>query len=104
MREGRIDMGAYESLSSDMVIWTVNDEWMNGIEPETGRDVFIEGNLRVGTDYESFPAKSLTMQPGGKLTIESGNSVTVTNEITNNAGPADFVVASGANLIQTDNN
>src|SRR5690606_26368400 len=104
LRDKITDMGEYEALRSGMAVWTINNELMSGIQPAVDRDVFIEGNSSVGTDSESFSAQTLTVQPGGKLTIEGGNFISVANEITNNAQATDFIVASGANLIQTDNN
>jgi len=97
-----IDMGAYETQSAcNIVLWTINNEWLNGIEPDETKDVFIEGNLNVGTDYESFSAESLTVEESGSLMINEGNSVTVHGRIVNNAAAEDFLVKSGANLIQT---
>lgn len=54
----------------------------------------------MGTDFGDFSAKSLTIRAGGSLVIESGHVVTVNAHITNLATEADFVVESGANLVQ----
>ncbi|MFA5556461.1 MAG: choice-of-anchor Q domain-containing protein [Flavobacteriaceae bacterium] len=99
---GTVDMGAFEYDGVPCgVIWTVNNEWLNNIEPTINDDVIIQGDLAVGTDYGSFLAKTLTVENTGSLVITSNNSVTVAGEITNNTGISDFVVENDANLIQT---
>lgn len=82
------------------VIWT-GTEWVNGT-PSIDEDVVVEGPLVVGTDIASLEAKSLTVVSGGSVYIESGSSVTVAGAIDNQVDAADFVVESGANLVQTD--
>jgi|GEM_PF-641297 len=98
---GTVDMGAYES-SRYGVVWTTSNSWLNDVEPDEEKDVFIEGNLHVGTDYESFSANTLTVEEGGSLTIEDENSVTVYGQVTNNTTAEDFTVKSGGNLLQTE--
>ncbi len=75
--------------------------------PTIDDDVIIRDYLFVGAGQEdSFEAKSLTIEldtPNsieGALFIEDGYSVTLAGKIINEAGAANFVVASGANLIQ----
>lgn len=101
IQNGRVDMGAFENLIPD-VFWTTSNNWLNGLEPNEIRDVFIDGNLQVGTDYGSFQAKNLTVEEGGSLTIQGGNAVTLNGKITNNASAESFLVESEANLIQTE--
>lgn len=101
-----IDMGAYEFQNAQGVIWTINNEWFNGVEPDEEKNVFIQGNLSVGNDYGDFSAQTLTVEEGGGITINTGNTVTVFGKIKNsNTGEnqADaFIVKSGGNLIQTE--
>jgi len=82
------------------VIWTTANEWSNVVGPTIDDVTIIEGDLAVGTDFGDFSAKSLTIRAGGSLVIESGHVVTVNAQITNLATEADFVVESGANLVQ----
>jgi len=108
-----VDMGAYEFQNVQGVIWTINNEWLNDVEPDGGKEVYIEGDLNVGTDYGSFEARTLTVKQGGSITINEGSSVTVNGKITNantddpvtediNESASSFVVRSGGNLIQTE--
>lgn len=89
------------TVASTAVTWT-GTAWINGT-PSIDEDVVIEGDLFVGTDVASFEAKTLTVVSGGAVYIESGNSVTVAGAIDNQAGAANFIVESGANLVQNDN-
>ncbi|SMC37735.1 beta strand repeat-containing protein, partial [Moheibacter sediminis] len=77
-------------------IWE-NGEWLAGIEPDIDRDVTINGDFYI-SDYDSFEAKTLTVN--GSLLIETDYTITVNGLITNNAGPSNFIVENGANLIQ----
>ncbi|MEZ5194827.1 MAG: T9SS sorting signal type C domain-containing protein, partial [Bacteroidales bacterium] len=82
------------------VIWTTANEWSNVVGPTIDDVTIIEGDLAVGTDFGDFSAKSLTIRAGGSLVIEPGHVVRVNAQITNLATEADFVVESGANLVQ----
>lgn len=88
------------SATPSPVTWT-GTAWINGT-PSIDEDVVIEGDLFVGTDVASFEAKTLTVASTGSVYIESGNSVTVAGAIDNQAGANNFIVESGANLVQTD--
>ncbi len=107
---GKVDMGAYES-SRYGVIWTTSNNWLNNVEPDEEKDVFIEGDLEVGTDYGSFEAKTLTVEEAGSIRINEGSYVEVSGKIINaneddpdtpgiNEQAEAFVVRSGGNLIQ----
>lgn len=98
-----VDMGAYEYQGLEGVIWTTSDNWLNGIEPDAGKNVFIQGDLQVGTDYGSFSAKTLTVEEGGSIAINEGNSVTINGEVINYSGGENFIVESNGNLIQVEN-
>lgn len=73
--------------------------WSNGT-PTASIDAIIEGNYSTTSGLAA--AKSLTVN-SGVFTVASGTTLTIENEITNNSGAANFVVESGANLIQTEN-
>lgn len=99
---GNIDLGAYETSNNDCtVIWT-GTEWKYGL-PSANVSAGIEGELNVGTDYPDFTIKNLTVASEGKIIIEPGHSVTVSNQITNNATIEDFTIESGGSLLQTNN-
>ena len=88
----------FRDLSMDLgVIWTAGNVWSNGTGPTIDDDVIILGNLVTDSDSE---AKTLTVAPGGSLTIQSGNTFTVNGKVTNQGGAGNFTVESGANLIQ----
>lgn len=75
--------------------------WSNDT-PTASVDAIINGNFSSGTNG-TFTTKSLTLNSGYTLTVNTGTSLTVSNAITNNAGAANFIVESNANLIQTNN-
>ncbi len=76
-------------------------EWSNNV-PTDAVDAIIEGNYNTAGNG-SFTAKSLTVN-SGIFTVSAATFVTVEEAITNNAGAANFVIASGANLIQNNDN
>lgn len=85
------------------VVWTTTNEWSNITGPTIDDKVLIEGDLSVGTDFGSFSALSLSIAATGSLTIEPNNSVTVKSQVTNLATESDFIIESGASLVQIDN-
>lgn len=85
-------------VTPSTVIWTTGNVWSDDMEPTINNDVVIEGDLYL-SDYESFEAKSLTVN--GSILIENGYSLKVDGIITNNAGASAFIVENGANLVQT---
>lgn len=85
--------------SADEAIWE-NGEWSQ--VPSAELNVIIKSPLVVdGVNQEDFEAKDLTVTTSGSLTITEGNTVTVAGKITNQGVAANFVVESGANLMQT---
>lgn len=89
------------SAPSPTITWTTDGTWSNETGPTIDDDVIVEGVLFVGSEAPSFEAKTLTLDAGGAINIEAGNSVTVAEAITNNATAGDFIVESGASLVQT---
>jgi hypothetical protein len=98
---GTVDLGAYESEKYG-TIWTTSNNWLNNVEPDIEKDVFIEGDLHVGTDYFGFSAKSLTVEETGSITIEAENIVTIKEAIINKAQSTDFVLENDGIVLQTD--
>jgi len=98
--ESNIDLGAYEAQSfcSSYTQWN-GFSWSNG-EPDSDKLVIITGDLTLN---ENLAACELMVGENGSLTIPDGFYFWVNNKIINNAAAADFVVASGGNLIQNEN-
>lgn len=67
--------------------------------PTSNHCVIVKQPLLLSTGMDGL-AKNITINPGGSLHVNSGKTLTVTNAIINNAGDANFVVASDANLMQ----
>jgi len=84
------------------LVWTATNEWSNITGPTINDKVLIEGDLSVGTDFGTFSALSLSIASSGSLTIEPNNSVTVKSQVTNLATQSDFIIESGASLVQID--
>jgi len=89
-----------EVVSNDAV-------WENGTwstTPEITKNAVINSPLVIdGTNQVNFSANNLTVSSSGSLTINDGNTVTVVGKVSNLAGASNFVINSGANLIQTTN-
>ncbi|WP_307424263.1 GEVED domain-containing protein [Chryseobacterium sp. MDT2-18] len=82
--------------------WNAPNKWFpNNAVPNATQCVIIRQPVVLGAGAPGL-AKNITVQTGGSLTINPNQSLTVTNEIINNAGAADFVVASDASLIQSN--
>lgn len=73
--------------------------WSNGT-PDITKKALINGNLVLNSDLE---ACELEISTSGRLEIPSGFNFTVNGIIKNQALPENFIVASGANLIQVSN-
>lgn len=73
--------------------------WTNTTGPDADIEAVIAGVYSTAANGE-FTAKKVTVN-SGSLTVNSGNSITVVNEVVNNLTAADVVVENNANLIQT---
>lgn len=73
--------------------------WTNITGPDADIEAVIAGVYSTAANGE-FTAKKVTVN-SGSLTVNSGNSITVVNEVVNNLTAADVVVENNANLIQT---
>lgn len=70
--------------------------WSNGL-PDTDKKAVIAGTYTLSSDLE---ACELEVTQNGSLEIPTGFSFTVNGVVINHASPADFLVASGGNLVQ----
>ncbi|HEU4497208.1 MAG TPA: G8 domain-containing protein [Flavobacterium sp.] len=91
--------GAYDPLVIASTTWN-GTAWSNGV-PSSSMNAIIEGNYNSGTNG-AFASKELTVN-SGVLTIASGSSITVQDAVKNNAGDSNFIIQSGGNLIQANN-
>jgi len=73
--------------------------WTNTTGPDADIEAVIAGVYSTAANGE-FAAKKVTVN-SGSLTVNSGNTITVVNELVNNLTAADVVVENNANLIQT---
>lgn len=87
-------------ITSNIVTWN-GSAWTNGT-PAINKDVVIAGAKTVAP-ADSFSARSLTVNSGASIAIQSGATVTVNGAIVNNAGENNFTVASNGNLMQDEN-
>lgn len=103
-------VGPYKSLKiniNQIVTWLPNvgataGEWNNGTGPVITSPAVIATDI---TSPPSFSAKKLTINNGVGLTIPSGQSITLENELINNnetSPTKTLVVESGANFIQNN--
>jgi len=85
------------------VIWN-GTSWSNGTGPTAAIEAIIEGVYSTSANGE-FTASKLTLS-SGSFTINSGDNITVINEVINDLAATNFVIRNNANLIQTgtDNN
>lgn len=94
------------NVANNTKIWTAGStnwnttNWApNSAVPTPDHCVIIKTPVILGIGPAGF-AKNITVESSGSLIINPYQSLTVTNEITNNAGEANFVVESDANLLQ----
>ncbi|SMC83786.1 beta strand repeat-containing protein, partial [Moheibacter sediminis] len=100
-----IDDLSWTCYEEPPITWT-GTAWSNGTGPSTTDPIFVDGDLIIGNSAEADMATletgELTITQNGSILIESGHFVTVNGKITNEAGAENFIVASGANLIQDE--
>lgn len=88
-----------EVVTGDINVWN-GTEWTGGNAPTIVDQAIIEGNYNTATNG-AITAQRLVVN-SGTFTVASGTSVTVENEIINNAGVNNFIVENNANLIQNN--
>ncbi|MEY3499898.1 MAG: hypothetical protein RL308_1567 [Bacteroidota bacterium] len=74
--------------------------WSNTSGPDSSIEAIIEGNYTTTNVAGEFSAKKLTVN-SGTLTVSSGTTLTVQNEVINSGGS--IVIENNANLIQVNN-
>lgn len=86
------------------VTWE-NGSWSNGTGPTSSLDAIIKSAYSTSVNGV-FTAKKLTLT-SGSFTINSGNDITVVNEVINSIAASNFVIENNGNLLQdgtTNNN
>jgi hypothetical protein len=73
--------------------------WSHG-SPDSAIEAIIAGAYNSKTVGNGFSAKKVSINEAASLILSSPHSLTVTNEVINNAGENNLVIESGANLIQ----
>ncbi len=90
-----------EVMTGDINVWN-GTEWTAGSTPTIVDQAIIEGNYNTATNG-AITAQKLVVN-SGIFTVAAGTSVTIENDIINNAGENNFIVENNANLIQNNDN
>lgn len=80
--------------------WSVSANWQDGERPGASDEVFIDANCSLDQDAT---VASLTINDGAVLTLQSGNILTVTGDLTNTAVTG-LVIEDGAQVINESAN
>lgn len=96
---GKSSIAIFKIQVYDQTTWN-GLTWSNG-EPDESLEAKIEGTYSTTTNGE-FSARKITIN-SGVLTINSGTTVTVEDEVVNNAASTDLVIENNANLIIVNN-
>lgn len=83
--------------------WSIASNWSYNMVPKDDYCVLVPNGVQLTVDTDDAVAGTVTVENNGQLIIPSGKSLTVTDEITNNAAATGFVVEDGGNLIQVNN-
>jgi hypothetical protein len=75
--------------------WATASNWSNGL-PGSSSNAIIDGICNVDVDSE---VTDLNINSGQILTIDSGNTLSVSGTLINNADTTGIVIASGGNLV-----
>lgn len=87
---------------SDSTTWTTGLVWTNGV-PSSTKNAIILGAFDTSTSTGGgFTTKKLTVNSGGSLTVKAGTTVTVQNQVINNAGASGIVVEDTGSLVQVN--
>ncbi|MBF8457224.1 T9SS type A sorting domain-containing protein [Kaistella sp. G5-32] len=90
-------------LPADQVLWNVPENWTNKQIPTITKCVIIPSGKNVLVNIPDAVTKNVTVDAGGKLTINAAQTLTVKETFTNNAAVGDVMIESDGNLIQVDN-
>ena len=82
--------------------WNDPNNWTFAGIPNSSNCVFINSGKNVIVNIPSAEAKSIYVDPKGKVSISPGNALTVTNSITNMGDGSNFIINDGGNLLQIE--
>ncbi|GAB1417948.1 hypothetical protein MASR2M12_07130 [Bacteroidales bacterium] len=102
--------GSFESASSDEIEvttgksvnsvktgnWSDSDTWSSDAVPEAKDAITIGNGHTITQNADDASCSALTIQAGGKLIVSSGKHLTVSGDITNNAGNVGLLLESDA--------
>ncbi|WNM18425.1 hemoblobin-interacting domain-containing protein [Flavobacterium capsici] len=76
--------------------------WSNGV-PSSIKNAIILAPFDTSSDTGGgFTAKKLTINSGGSLTIKAGTTITVQNQLINNAGSSAIIIENNGSLVQVN--
>jgi hypothetical protein len=87
---------------SDSTTWTTGLVWTNGIPTATKNAIILGAFDTSVSTGGGFTAKKITINPGGSLLIKAGTSITVQNQVINNAGVDALTIENTGSLIQVN--
>lgn len=87
---------------SDSTTWTTGLVWTNGVPTATKNAIILGAFDTSISTGGGFTAKKLTINPGGSLLIKSGTTVTVQNQVVNNAGVNALIIEDTGSLVQVN--
>jgi hypothetical protein len=87
---------------SDSTTWTTGLVWTNGVPTATKNAIILGAFDTAVSTGGGFTAKKLTINPGGSLLIKAGTSITVQNQLINNAGVDALIIEDTGSLIQVN--
>lgn len=76
--------------------WSANDTWSSNAVPEAKDAITIGNGHTVTQDADDASCSALTIEAGGKLIVSSSKHLTVSGDITNNAGNEGLLLKSDA--------
>ena len=80
--------------------WSTASNWSNGTLPQTVDEVFIDAPCQLDQDAK---VAMLTVSGGQSLTLQSGQTLTVTNTL-NNTSTLGLIIEDGAQLVHASEN
>jgi aryl-phospho-beta-D-glucosidase BglC (GH1 family) len=75
--------------------WNAADTWVGGLIPTSSDDVIINTD-HIIIIKSAVGVNKLTINAGGGLTINSGKSIDITNDLTNNGSESNIIFFAGA--------
>lgn len=88
-----LNPSTFTTVASGAGNWSSSSEWTGGVVPTTGAKVIVQNDLTIDQNVETT---SLTIQPGAKLTVATGKTLTATTfNINSDATGTGSLIANG---------